>query len=167
MISTRVGHVIGKRSAIHRQSIGKRCASDWQAIGKRSACLRHPCSQHFTTISAPAALVQSAQVQAGSRIATRHGGDQGHPGAAFLQAPKSCRAASPRRKTPGCQPFAPDLRPASRGAPVRGGELDSTRPGGVSRAFTVAILRFRREVKSCRVWPGNDWPSRSRCVSSC
>jgi hypothetical protein len=33
---------------------------------------------------------------------------------------------------------------------VRGGELDSTRPGGVSRAFTVAILRFsaRGEVMS-------------------
>jgi hypothetical protein len=56
MISSRVHYAFGKRLAIHRQAMRKRLASDAQAIGMRSACLRHPCSQHFATISAPAAL---------------------------------------------------------------------------------------------------------------
>jgi hypothetical protein len=84
MISSCVRYTFGKCLAIHRQSIGKRCASDWQAIGKRLACLRHHCSQHFSTISAPAALAQSAQVQADQRIATLHESEQGQPGPRFF-----------------------------------------------------------------------------------
>jgi hypothetical protein len=84
MISSRVRYVFGKRCASDWQAIGNPSASDAQAIGKRSACLRRPCSQDFTTISAPATLHQSAQVQADQRIAMRQGSEQGLDGTAVF-----------------------------------------------------------------------------------
>jgi hypothetical protein len=58
MISSRVRCTFGNPSASDWQSIGNPSASDAQSIGMDSACLRHPCSQHFTTISARGALGQ-------------------------------------------------------------------------------------------------------------
>jgi hypothetical protein len=70
------------------QSIGKRLASDAQAMRKRLAWIRHAFASLALSISPRflllVALVQSAQVQTGPRIAMRSGCEQGHPSPAFF-----------------------------------------------------------------------------------
>jgi hypothetical protein len=74
--------------AIDRQSIGKRCASDWQAMRKRLASVWHAFASLALSISPrfrlAAALAQSAQVQADSRIAMRQGSEERVLRAAFF-----------------------------------------------------------------------------------